>query len=297
MRPLALAALAVLLAAPSRAQVARAEAADPNARPKLYEIAPRAPRDAKTPLTFKEGRQLASDLIHGDLNISLLDLYLNRTDIKTNMTPEDRAWAEAEFAKALAQGDELMAAGEAALAAGIEREVPNPNFHIRLPRTSMYLGRAKLGYSRAPTAAELRRHETGALCGVLNGLANIVDSAAQPKEDVKPEELAKVEKALAEDKAELAELRKKLGGTATSKRAAELDKEIEINAKMSSLRAKKAIEDAMISGPAKGAPSAKGAAAAARGVSAEQAAKEANALPAAQPLQGMRKKPAEVPAP
>lgn len=277
---LPLAALAVLLALPSSAQD------DPNARPKLYDVAPRAQRPDR-PLKTDEAKQLARDLIHGELNLSGLDLFLHRTDVKREISPEDRTWAEGEFRKAMLLGDQLAVDGEFALKAGIEREVPDPRWP-RLKHGLMYLGRAKMALSSKPTVAELLRQETGALCGVLSGLSNAVESAAQPKDEASEVTSAEIEKRLAEDRAELADVRKKLGYKMDqgSKEAAE--------------RAEKArsVADGKFA-PARTEAAAAGAAAAmdggARAVTAEQAAREAAAAPRAQRIK--RAKPAEPPAP
>lgn len=308
---------ALIAAAPARAQP---KERDPNKRPELYDIAPRVKRDAKTPLKTDEAHQLGSDLAHGYLNISGLDLFLHRTDIPRNISAEDRAWAEEALAKAVALGDELAAEGQAALDAGIERRVPyaGPGAGMRLRVGGLFLGRAKLGLRPSPTNEELRRAEYGALGGVLSDLSNLVRAAAEPKDDVEPAEVAKAEKALAEDRTDLADARRRQGALSPQEtamraeqdqwnigeaaRRAERAKRMAQLDSMPDLKRGEPLPPQALQPPSGGLPdkepdtfSPERPLSPPAGVTADQAAKAANALPRAQPLR--RAKKITVPAP
>ncbi|MBI2787850.1 MAG: hypothetical protein HYX59_04140 [Elusimicrobia bacterium] len=165
-------------------------------------------------------------------------------------------------------------------------------------RVGAFLGRAKYIRSIKPTLDELRRDEYEALSEIGLSLYVILREESEPAAEADPEQRAKTDKSLAENRADLAKVRKEIANYQQE----EVERE-ELRSS-SILDSKERVKRASAGGfeqkasPPDAAPGGQTSATpapASGGKTAEEIIREANSLPRAAPLR--KRKPAVVPAP
>lgn len=268
-------------------------------RPALRAYEPREKAPAGKALTEKQAKALAKDLFDNYQNISGLSLFRfhQRTKDEPVMTLEEITWADDALAREAKLSGELQAEADAAFKAGIERRVPAPGMP-HFGKVGAFLGRAKYIRSMKPTLDELRRDEYEALSSIGLSLYVILREESEPAAEADPKERAETDKALAENRADLAKARQDI----LNFRQADAERE---ELRSSSIQeSKERVKRATDGGfekrfaPADAAPGGQPSAApapASGGRTAEQIIREANALPRAAPLR--KRQAAEVPAP
>lgn len=301
------AALLSALAVPALAGSTRTPTEDTSAypkydftkRPDLRAYEPREKAPAGNALTEKQAKALAKDLFDNYQNISGLALFRfhKRTADEPMMTLEEITWADDALAREAKLSGDLQAEADAAFKAGIARRVPTPGMpHLAIGRP--FMGRLKYIRSHKPTLDELRRDEYEALSSIGLSLSVIVREESEPAAEADPKERAETDKALAENRADLAKVRQEI----LNYRQEDAERE---ELRSSSIQdSKERVKRATAGGfekrfaPADAAPGGQTSATpapASGGKTAEQIIREANALPRAVPLR--KRQAAEVPAP
>lgn len=268
-------------------------------RPHLRAYEPREKAPAGKALTEKQAKALAKDLFDNYQNISGLSLFRfhTRTNDEPAMTLEEITWADDALARETKLSGELQAEADAAFKAGIERRVPPPGMpHLAVARP--FMGRLKYIRSMKPTLDELRRDENEALSSIGLALYVILREESEPAAEADPKERAEADKSLAENRADLAKVRREIANYRQEEvERAELRSSSILDSKERVKRAtaggfeqKASPPDAAPGGQTSAAP-----APASGGKSAEEIIREANSLPRAAPAR--KRKPAVVPAP
>ncbi|MCR4295568.1 MAG: hypothetical protein NUW21_08540 [Elusimicrobia bacterium] len=221
MRPLLLAVLCAGLAAPASAQTEAPPKFDFTIRPELYPHPVRPARDASKVMTVEEAKALSEALFAAYQNIGALARFRFhvRTKDEAPMTADELGWVEIELKDEMAAAEKLAPEAEAALKTGIERPAPDKGSRFKFGKRLRMASRARMPWSTKPTYEQYRMGEHYAMSGVMHGLYGLVDSASvrlSGEDEVKDEEkhAAELRQSLSEDYADLASSRKGMLNTA-----------------------------------------------------------------------------------
>lgn len=221
MKPLLLAVLCAGLAAPASAQIEAPAKYDFTIRPNLHPHPVRPARDASKVMTVEEAKALSEALFAAYQNIGALARFRfhKRTKDEAPMTADELGWVETELKDEMAEAEKLAPEAEAALKTGIERPAPYKGSGYKLGKPLRMSFRVKSPHSTKPTYEQYRMSEHHAMAGVMHGLYALVDSASarlSDEDDAKDEAKFVVEarRNLSEDYAELASARKGMLNTA-----------------------------------------------------------------------------------
>lgn len=319
MRPLLLAVLCAGLAAPALAQVEAPAKHDFTIRPKLHPHPVRPKRDASKVMTVEEAKALSEALFAAYQNIGALARFRFhvRTKDEAPMTADELGWVETELKDEMAEAEKLAPEAERALKTGIERPEPYKGSGFKVgKRLRMSIRMARLALPMKPTYEHYRMSEHYAMEGVMHGLYALVDSAAarlNDEDDVKEEEKLVIEarQNLSEDYAQLASARK--GMLSTAKEAEDRPKDEGASAGAArkraeavigpgpgpksggaakeALRSSSVLEDRTGTRPAEGVPDS------GERITAEEAARRANAAEQRELNRKRGRSPAIVPPP
>jgi len=179
------AVLCSVLAGAALAQPAGQPKFDFTVRPKLVPRPDRPSRDTSKVMTGPEARALAKDLFVSYQNIGSLARFRfhKRTKDEAPMTADELGWVETELKDEMALAEKLAPEAETALKTGIEREPPLKFKHPSLAGLRI-AGMVKLKSSK-PTYEDYRRAEHNTMGGLMLGLHELVNAAADREEVTK----------------------------------------------------------------------------------------------------------------
>lgn len=217
MRSLLLAVLCAGLAAPASAQVEAPAKHDFTIRPKLQPHPVRPARDASKVMTVEEAKALSEALFSAYQNIGALARFRFhvRTKDEAPMTADELGWVETELKDEMAEAERLAPEAEKALKTGIERPAPykGSGYKMGIPLRMGF--RARLAHSAKPTYEQYRMSEHYAMSSIMHELYALVDAAAARLSDEDDAKFViEARQNLSEDYAELASARKGMLGTA-----------------------------------------------------------------------------------